>query len=117
MVPISIAQQSPLYVWFCALGDPLQRLPEDPPVQPGHVSLRRLLPERGTGGGGSFSAAQRGDGDQAPQQHVHVPRQPGHEAHLPGLTVHSRLQPLCACVGLCWMCVVDFCVTVSVVGV
>lgn len=71
-------------------GHPLQRLPEDPPVQPGHVPLRRLLPERGAGGRGALAAAQRRHGDQAAQQHVHVPRQPGHEAHLPGLQVGAR---------------------------
>ena len=101
-------------MWLCAIGDPLQRLPEDPPVQPGHVSVRRLLPERGSGGGGSLAAAQRCDGDQAPQQHVHVPRQPGHEAHLPGLTVHSLQHSLYVCVCVCgWVCgcvgVVDVC--------
>ena len=68
-------------------GDPLQRLPENPSVQSGYVTLRGLLPERGSGGRGSLPAAQRRHRDQAAQQHVHVPSQPGHEAHLPGFQV------------------------------
>ncbi|CDQ87414.1 unnamed protein product [Oncorhynchus mykiss] len=44
-------------------GNSLQRLPEDPSVQPGHVAFRRLLPERGPCGGGTLFASQRCDGD------------------------------------------------------
>lgn len=72
-------------------GHSLQRLPEDPPVQPGHVPLRWLLPERGPSGCGPLTTSQRRHGDQAAQQHVHVPRQPGHEAHLPGLQVSGQV--------------------------
>lgn len=75
-----------------ASGHSLQRLPEDPPVQPGHVPFRWLLPERGPGGRGPLAASQRRHGDQTAQQHVHVPRQPGHEAHLPGLQVGGQGQ-------------------------
>lgn len=71
----------------CSTGDPLQRLPEDPSVQSGHVTLRGLLPERGPGGRWSLPAPERCDRDQAAQQHVHVPSQPGYEAHLSGLQV------------------------------
>lgn len=71
------------------LGDPLQWLPKDPTVQPGHVSVWRLLSERGAGGRWSLTAAQRCHWDQTAQQHVYVSSQPGHEAHLPGLTVRS----------------------------
>lgn len=48
-------------------GHSLQRVPEDPPVQPGHVPLRRLLPKRWLGRRGPLATAQRRDGDQAPQ--------------------------------------------------
>lgn len=53
-------------------GHPLQRLPEDPAVQPGHVPFRRLLPKRRFGRRGPLVASQRSDRDQAAQQHVHV---------------------------------------------
>lgn len=39
-------------------GDPLQRLPEDPSVQSGHVAVRGMLPERGLGGGGPLFAPE-----------------------------------------------------------
>lgn len=71
-------------------GDPLQWVPEDPSVQFGHVTVWGLLPERGSGGRGPLPAPQRCDRDQAAQQHVHVQSQSGHEAHLPGLQVHTH---------------------------
>ncbi len=70
-------------------GHSLQRLSEDPSVQFRHVSVWRLLSERGSGGCRSLSPPQRSNRDQAPQQYVHVQSQPGHETHFPGLQVPS----------------------------
>lgn len=85
-------QDNPKSVLLCVChhaGDSLQRLPKDPPVRDGGVSLRVLLSDRGSGGCGSLSASQRHHRDQTPQQHVHVPCQPGPQAHLPRQQVRT----------------------------
>lgn len=86
------ARQPPSYPVSPA-GHSLQRVPEDPPIQPGHVPLRRLLPKRWLGRRGPLAAAQRRDGDQAPQQYVHVSGQPRHEAHILRFQVDLGLFP------------------------
>lgn len=74
-------------------GHSLQRVPEDPPIQPRHVPLRWLLSKRWLGRRGPLAATQRRDGDQAPQQHVHVSGQPRHEAHILRFQVEPGLFP------------------------
>lgn len=90
--PTTPARQHPSFPVSPA-GHSLQRVPEDPPVQPGHVPLRRLLPKRWLGRRGPLAAAQRRDGDQAPQQYVHVSGQPRHEAHILRFQVEPGLFP------------------------
>ena len=68
-------------------GHTLQRLLEDQAVYAGHVPVRLMLPDRGAGGRGPVTAAQRHHGDQAAQQHVHVQGQPRPEADIPGFQV------------------------------
>ena len=68
-------------------GDPLQRVPEAAAVHEGFAALRRLVSDRRPRRRWELAAPQRHHGDQAPQQHVHVPGQPGPQAHLPRLQV------------------------------
>ena len=75
-------------------GDPLQRISEAAAVRDGRAAVRRLVPDGGPGGRGELAAPQRHHGDQAPQQHVHVPGQSGPQAHLPGRQVRTgALEP------------------------
>lgn len=91
-VSVHSARQPPSFPVSLA-GHSLQRVPEDPPVQPGHVPLRRLLPKCWLGRRGPLATAQRRDRDQAPQQYVHVSGQPRHEAHILRFQVELGLFP------------------------
>ena len=68
-------------------GDPLQRLPEAAAVHDRCAALRRLVSDHRPCRSGELAAPQWHHGDQAPQQHVHVPGQSGSQAHLPRLQV------------------------------
>ena len=68
---------------YVTAGDPLLGLPEDQAVHHGYRALRRLLPERGSGGRGSLTTPLRHYRDQDVLGHVHVPSVARSQAHFP----------------------------------
>lgn len=78
----------------CFPGHPLQRLLESASVHDGHA-VWILLSDCGSGGSWSFPAPQWYHWDQTPQQHVHVPGQPGLQTNFLRHEVGETLDWVC----------------------